>query len=289
MQGNVKLSELAGHNEIFQSFDSNFTLSAFGLSGEELQVENSSKIAKLADKIRRDLKQLGLVCAAGDKAKLINILVINQQLNIIDPPPIEQLETEPSSEPRSIKSILKPPTMPERVKPKRNLNLKVAYGVVTAEEVVQCMFDREAADRQQEIQREQDEIAKLERENVMKDVDEQLKEVRNFLSAARAENVAMNKETAQKKKNKTIEGSELALQEEAKEERENTIKLYDEQLRELREKMKSLKSIHVAKNKAVLLKRKNFEQQKKEIGNKIQPSVPQSNIDEFQIDGETMY
>lgn len=277
----MKLSELAGHNEIFQSsFETNFSLSAFGLTGEATRVDDPSKIGKIAEKIRRDVKQLGLLCAAGYREKLINVLVINQQLNIIDPPFVEPLASEPPAGPRSIKSILKPPTMPERVKPKRNLNLKISYGVVTAEEVVQSIFDKEAADRQHEIEREQDEIAKLERENAMKDVDDQLKEVRNFLSIARAENIAANKETAQKKKNKTIESSEYALQEAAKNERENIIKLFDEQLRDLREKMKSLKSIHVASNKAVQLKRKNFELQKKEMGNKVQPPVTPSEIDE---------
>lgn len=282
VRDNVKLSELAGHNEIFQSsFETNFSLRAFGLCEEALQVENSSKIGKLADKIRREVQQLGLLCAAGDKEKLINVLVINQQLSIIDPPPVEPpLESEPFLEPRSIKSILKQPTMPQRVKPKRNLNLKISYGVVTAEEIVQSIFEKEAADRLHEIEREQDEIAKVKRENTIKDVDEQLKEVRNFLSTARAENVAVNKETVQKKKNKTIEGSELALQEAAKDERETTIKLYDEQLRELKEKMKSLRSTHVAENKAVLLKRKNFELRKKEMGNKVQPSVTPYEIDE---------
>lgn len=192
MRVDVQISELAGHSEIFQSpLQASFDLNSFGLFRDSLQSENSSKLGKLVEKIRRDVKQLGLLCAAGHKEKLLNVLVINQQLNMIDPPPVERIEPEPSSEPRSIKTILKPPVMPQRVKPKRNLNLKVSYGVVTAEEVVQTIIDREAADRQHEIEREQDEIAKHQRENELKEIEEELKVARNLLTSARAENAAV--------------------------------------------------------------------------------------------------
>lgn len=253
---------------------------------ERSGTQNECKIGKLADKIRRDVKQLGLLCAARDKEKLINILVINQQLNIIDPPKLEQLEAESREEPRTIKSILTPPTMPQRVKPKRNLNLKIAYGVVTAKEVVQSLYDREAADRQQEIEREQDEISKHERENEINEIDEEVRDVRKLLCTLRTDNTTVNKEVAQKKKKKIIDSNELALQESAKDEREKTIKHHDDQLRILRDKMKDLKSTHVATNKAVLLKRKNFEQQKKERGNQIQPSNAPPECDEDQDDSD---
>lgn len=283
----VKLSELSGQNAIFRSaFDANFSLSAFGVPSESSRVVNATKIGKLVDSIRRDVKHLGVLYAASDKEKLINVLVINQQLNIIDPPIVEQ--PEQAQEPRSIASILKPPTMPQRVKQKRNLNLKISYGVVTAKEVVQSVIEREAADRQHESERELDEIAKHQRENEINEVDDQLKEVRNYLSSIRAENVAINKEIAQKKKKKTIELDELAVQEAGKNERESQIKIFDDELRELREKLKELKSFHVAANKAVLLKRKNFELQKKEIGNKVKPLIDVSEIDESRVDEEEL-
>lgn len=283
----VKLSELTGHNEIFHSeFDTNFSLNSFGVSTESSGEQNACKVGKIVEKIRRDVKQLGLLFAASDKEKLINILVINQQLNIIDPPQLEQSEAEPCVEPRSIKSILKPPTMPQRVKPKRNLNLKISYGVVTAKEVVQSLCDREAADRQQEIEREEDEIAKHERDNEIKKVEKELRDIRKMLSTVRSENATINKEIAQRKKNKLIDDDELAFQEVTKDEREQLIKQYDDQLRELRDRLKNLKSTHVAANKAVLLKRKNFEQQKKEKGNRVQPSITPQEIDESQLDCE---
>lgn len=52
--------------------------------------------------------------------------------------------------------------MPHRVNKKRNMNLKVSYGVVTAKEIVQSIMDREAADQQHEIDREDCLISSLE-------------------------------------------------------------------------------------------------------------------------------
>lgn len=282
----VKFSELAVHSGIFQSkFETNFYLSTFGLDSEPLDTQNAGKIQKLTEKMRRDVKQLGLLCAATDKEKLINVLVINQQLNLIDPPQVEILDS-PEIEPRTIKTILKPPVMPQRVKPKRNMNLKISYGVMTAKELVQSVYDRETADRQQEVEREESEIAKHEREKEIKEVDDQLKDIRRMLSTLRTENATANKEIAQKKKNKTIDVGDLELQEAAKNDREIVIREYDDQLHELREKMKDLKSVHVAANKAVALKRKNFEQEKKEKGNQVQPQNPPAEIDESQLDCE---
>lgn len=285
-EDSVKFSELAVRSGMFQSkFETNFNLSAFGLFAEPSDTQNAGKIQKLTDKIRRDVKQLGWLCAATDKEKLINVLVINQQLNIIDSPQVEPLEAS-VIEPRTIKTILKPPTMPQRVKPKKNMNLKISYGVMTAKELVQSIYEREAADRQQEIEREENEIARHERENELKEVDDQLKDVRKMLSTLRSENATINKEITQKKKNKTIDVGDLELQEAEKNDREIVIKEHDDQLHELREKIKDLKSAHVAVNKAVALKRKNFEQEKKERGNQVQPHNPPAEVDESQLDDE---
>lgn len=282
----VKFSELAAHNEIFQSnFETTFDLNAFGLSMVPSDKQNASRIQKLAEKIRRDVKQLGLLCAAADKGKLINVLVINQQLNLIDPPQVE-LSESPVAEPCTIKTILKPPVMPQRLKPKRNLNLKISYGVMTAKELVQSVYEREAADRQQEVEREEDDIAKHERENEIQEVDEQVRDIRKTLTTLRSENATFNKEIMQKKINKTITSVDLELHEAEKNDREVTIKEYDDQLHELRQKLKQLKSSHVAANKNVALKRKNFDLQKKERGNQVQPAIAPAEIDESHIDSE---
>ncbi len=272
----MAFAELTGPNEFFKSQSgTQFDLRTFGISTEASNVENASRI-------RHDVKQLGLLCAASDKEKLINILIINQQLNAIDPPPLE----ETTQEIRSIKTILKAPTMPQRINKKRNMNLKVSYGVVTAKEVVQSIMDREAADQQHELEREEDEILKLTRENEIAAVDDDLKRMRKMSSATRSEVAAMNKEIIQKKKSKSISVSELKLQDAAKSEKEVLLKEYDEQLRDLREKLKNLKAVNVEANKAVSLKRKTFEIQKKETGNKVQPSIAQPEIDEMELDTE---
>ncbi|KAJ6641731.1 hypothetical protein Bhyg_06671 [Pseudolycoriella hygida] len=147
----VKFSEVAGQSSMLSSqFETNFNLSAFGLSMGTSYAESSSKIGKLSEKIRHDVRQLGLLCAAGsaiEKGKLINVLIINQQLD--------------------------------------------------------------------------------------------------------------------RKKDKVIDSAELGVQKEAKKEREQVIKQYDDQLRELRDKFKKLKSEHVAANKAVLLKRKAYKLEKR--------------------------
>lgn len=280
----MAFSELAGPIEFLKSqSQTTFDLTVFGIPSKSSDAENASKMGKLAEKIRRDVKQLGLLCAASDKEKLINILIINQQLNVIDPPPVE--ETQPPEESRTIKSILKTPTIPHRVNKKRNMNLKVSYGVVTAKEVVQSIMDREAADQQHEMEREDDDIAKLARENEIAAVEDELKHMRKLLSATRSEILALNKELVKKKKNKSSSSSDLKL-EESKREKDVLIKEYDETLRNFREKLKNLKTIHVETNKAVSLKRKTFELQKKEIGNKVAPSNAPQEIDEMELDSE---
>lgn len=288
INNSVSFSELAGPNEFLKSqSETRFDLAVFGVSTESPNAENASKIGNLSEKIRRDVKQLGLLCAASDKQKLINILVINQQLNVIDPPPVE--ETLSTEESRTIKSILKPPTMPQRINKKRNMNLKVSYGVVTAKEVVQSIMDREAADQQHEIEREDAEIAKLSRENEISAVEDELKVMRKLLSSIRSEVVALNKELVQKKKiqKSKASSSDLELHEKSKREKEVQLKEYDEQVRGLREKLKNLKAIHVGNNKAVSQKKKSFELQKKEIGNKVQPSNPPPEIDDAELDSDS--
>ncbi|KAJ6639611.1 hypothetical protein Bhyg_12358, partial [Pseudolycoriella hygida] len=199
----VAFYELAGPNEFLKSQSgTKFDLTAFGIPTGTPNTENASKMEHLADKIRHDVKQLGLLCAASNKEKLINILIINQQLDAIDPPPIER--AEPPEESHTIKSILRPPTMPQRVNRKRNLNLKVSYGVVTAKEVVQSIMEREAANQQHEMEREEDEIAKLARENEIAAVDDEFKFMRKLVSDQRSEVMALNKELVQKKKKKAI-------------------------------------------------------------------------------------
>ncbi|KAJ6639201.1 hypothetical protein Bhyg_11943 [Pseudolycoriella hygida] len=293
----VAFSELCGPSEIYKSqSETRFDLSSFGLSAEGPNAENTSKMGKLVDKIRLDVKRLGMLCAASAKEKLINILVINQQLNIIDPPLVA--ETDTTEEHRTIKSVLKPPTMPQRCKRKRNMSLKVSYGVVTAKEVVQSIMERESAKERHEIECEKSLIAKHERENEITAVEEEAKDVRKLLNASRTELLALNKDMVQYKKSKAVKdcsiykvtpqntADDLQLLQATKREKEIAIMEYDKQLRELRVKLKSLKVFNVEANKADSVKKKKYELQRKQIGNKVQPSVMPHEVDETEMDSE---
>lgn len=162
----VNLSELSSRDKIFCSnVETAFGMSDFGISDHLLSQSSQSKLSKLTQKVRRDVKELAIMCAAADKTKLVNILVINQQLNIIDPPDVPLDEpAEISNQTRTIQSILVPPTMPQRIKAKTRRNIKVGYGVATAAEVLEHLEEREILDGQLEIEQEENEIEKKTRE-----------------------------------------------------------------------------------------------------------------------------
>lgn len=281
MSGAIKLSELNGHNEVFRSkFDTDFNLSTFGITSDTVSTQNGNKVTKIAEKIRRDLKELALLCAANDKEKLVNVLIINQQLNVIDPPdPPAQISTEISNDARTIKTILQPPTMPQRVKTKAKRNIKVGYGVVTSDEVIQQMEEREISDVQHEIEREEDEIDKRVREKKIDDVDKQLREIRELIITLKSKYAANVKEAALKKKSKKRgrDGSESLLEETIADSKIE-IDAKNDQLKELRERLKVLEADHVLANKAVAAKRRNEIQLKKERGNLVMPLT--QNVDD---------
>lgn len=270
----AKFSELNCRDKIFRSnVDTGFDMSDFGISDRLLSQDPQSKFSKLCQKIRKDVKELALMCAATDKAKLINILIINQQLNAIDPlnEPVEK-PAEVSMEPRSIKTILVPPTMPQRVKPKTKRNIKVGYGVATADEVLDHLAEREILDGQLEIEQEGNEIEKKAREKEIEDVDKQLQEIRKLLTTLRSENAANVKEAAQQKKTKKRgSGNNASLLDDIILKNKTEIDNNNEELKILREKLKSLKADHILANKAAAAKRKRDIEMKKERGNVVIP------------------
>lgn len=275
----VTFEELSGRDKIFRSHvDTGFDMLDFGISDHlTLQSPQSqSKRSKLVQKIRRDVRELGLLCAATDKKKLVNVLIINQQLNAIDSPDMSSdVSTESSSEPRTIKTILAPPIMPQRAKPKTHRNIKVGYGVATADEVLEHIAEREILDGQLEIEQEENEIEKKGREKRMEDVEKQLQETRKILMKLRSENASNVKEAAQQKKSKKRVGNrnigDTILQNKTKIESKNA------ELKDLRELLKSLKSEHILANKAAATKRRNDLQQKKEKGNVVIPQAQSEN------------
>lgn len=282
-RSHISFSELGGHKEMFRSkFDTNFDLTTFGVSSQPSNIRSEDKIAKLADKIRRDVNELALFCAANYKEKLVNVLIINQQLSFINPPPTnEHLLLQNATAPRSINTILQPPTMPQRLKPKAKRNLKVGYGVVTAEEVIEEMEERERADAQQVIEREEDEIQKNKREKQIEEVENQLRETRESLAILKSENAAALKESAPKRKSKkrgnNAEDQSIQIA------RKQEINSKNEELKELRKQLHIFKANHVAANKAVALKRRNCLQLKKDKGNLIVQPLQQT-VDGSRID-----
>lgn len=265
--------------KIFRSnVDTQFDIADFGIS-DNITSHTQTKLSKLTQKIRRDVKELGLLCAATDKKKLVNILIINQQLHAIDPPDVctEAIPAESSSETRTIKTILVPPSMPQRVKPKAHRNIKVGYGVATAEEVLEHIAEREILDGQMDIEQEENEIEKKAREKAIEDVEKQLQETRKVLATMRSENASLIKDAAQQKKSKKRKSSgdavvdDTILQNKAKIEEKNI------ELKALREQLKSLKTDHIVANKAAASKRRSDLQLKKGSGNIVIPQAASDN------------
>lgn len=174
------------------------------------------------------------------------MLIINQQLNIIDPPEKEVVASTPTD--RSIASILKPPTMPKRVKPKQRRNIKVAYGVVTSNEIINEMERQEAVEAEHEIDVEQYQIEKHDREQQIGHAEQKLRE-----------HSAKAKQSVGKKKSKKAKKDDA----DAKSKRLIAIKESNEQLRDLRQNLNELRSIHASAYKAIVLRKKKFLEQKK--------------------------
>lgn len=276
----INFSELSCHDKIFRSsFDFGVDMCDFGVSDQSF-LQNQSKLSKLTQKIRRDVRELALFCAANEKQKLVNVLIINQQLNVIDPPylPLEEA-AKISSETRTIETILRPPTMPQRVKAEAHRNIKVGYGVATAEEVLEHIAEREILDGQHEIEREEDEIEKNAREKEIDGVEKQLRETRKFLIDLRSVTATYVKEAAQKKKSKKGGNghSESSFLDDTISEKKIEIDAKNDELKNLREQLKALKADHTAANKAVAAKRKNDIQIKKERGNTVIPPLVSDN------------
>lgn len=274
----ITFSSLNGRAGIFRSaFDTNFNFSTFGLTTSTPDKENldTSKASKLIGKIRSDVRNLGLLCAANDKEKLLNVLIINQQLNIIESAEVEQLHSNENANDRTLKSILVPPVMPQRAKPKTKRNLKVGYGVVTSNEIINEMEMQETAEANHQIFLEENEISKHERETEIDNLNAQLQTLRTEIKMLRSENAAKNKNLPRqaRKDDKT-----------AKLERLKIIKNTDDRMQELRKRLNELKSIHVSKNKDVAYIKKQYLEQKQNK-NVILPSIhPPQNIEDMTSD-----
>lgn len=144
----------------------------------------------------------------------------------------------------------------------------MGYGVVTADEVIQQMEEREILDAEQATEREEDEIKKNERIKNIDEVEKQLQETRKLLTGLRSEHAAKSKEDLQKKKSKKRGGDDdQSLYDEMKFARDQDINDKNERLKELRTQLQALKADHVVTNKAIA-----YIALKKEKGNLVMPN-----------------
>ena len=151
------------------------------------------KIEKIIEKIDDSVKQLGILLRVHDPQKLLNVLIIKQQLNIIKPAEVLSLNSNETIQ--TIDDILKPPPIVNRKKPK-NHNMKITYGVMSAKEVVDKMKTRKDEDESAEQEKEREEILKLERLKKIRETEEKLRQDREELKILRANNTEKNKSIA---------------------------------------------------------------------------------------------
>jgi hypothetical protein len=196
-------------------------------SAMPLKNDNSEKRRKYSSKY--SVEQLAILLKVHDPEKLLNILVIKQQMNIISPPEVVIENVGPSP---GIDSILKAPSKVFRKKPK-NRNMKITYGVMSSNKVVDEMRVREAEEKQADKEKEEDGIDKEQRQKEIKELDEKLRGDREKLKALRAQNTEKTKEGILKRKTrenvKKERGNELTqrpeIQEPAEKKRRIRVKI----------------------------------------------------------------
>ena len=152
--------------------------------------DNEDKIKELLKKIGGDLKDLEALLHVSDPEKLLNVLIMKQQLNIIKPPQIVILDC--SLSPKTIDDILEPPHKIVRKKPK-NKNMKIKYGVMSGKNVVEGMNQRINEEKQAEEVKGSADEEKLDRKKEIEVAQAKLKNDREKLKALRQENLEKNK------------------------------------------------------------------------------------------------
>jgi hypothetical protein len=248
---------LVGSSEFMDSLANfNFPMNCFGIDcNDEIFLQDSEspkkepKIEKLIDKIDQNLKELALVLRVHDPSKLLNVLIIKQQLNIIKP--VEIVTSTVEATPRTIDDILKPPSVMQRKKPK-NKNMKIKYGVMSGNQVIDEMEQRESEEKRLSVQKELDQIAKLQRLKEIQELGEKLRESRQEIKNLRAEKIEKNKAKRQKE-----------------------IQELNEKLREDNQKLKNLQAENVEKNKAARLRKQILgTKRKQELTKQIEIEEP---------------
>lgn len=163
----------------------------------------SQQTRKLVSKARESIDKLRVHLKVNDPSKLINVLIMKQQLNIIEPVVIE-----PSiSLPRTSSDILSlPKVVCKRTRNSRK-GLKVSYGVMSDVQIIKEMEQREIDEQKAAEDREADEIGRAEREKVIREVKEELslesertKSIRARLKLLQTEAATERKKISSKRK-----------------------------------------------------------------------------------------
>lgn len=113
--------------------DTDFLFRGNQLLGIQSTSETGAKqFQKLIEKTRENIRQLGIYVKVHDPSKMLNILVMAQQLLCIDPPPpvVEVIA------PKTIVDILKVPTA---ARTKRVRNKKLSFGIMSDNEIVRAV------------------------------------------------------------------------------------------------------------------------------------------------------
>ena len=210
--GAVSFSTFRQENPFFSSFDEAFPSRSFGLeSGEDQQQQNydtsdgDSEKAKLVAKARKAaVKDLGLYMKVHDPSKLLKILVMNQQLNVIQPQSVQEIEPTPVADLTMAVVLPSPPI----IKPtNRKQKAKISFGVMTATEVISGMEQRESDEIEAEEEQEAAIIENIENAKAIQGAEDAvkmkrlaLKQQQNDLKGLKVGSVGKKKELALKRK-----------------------------------------------------------------------------------------
>jgi hypothetical protein len=185
----ISLSDLnASTGLLHTDIDQNFSFTSFGFDDDNVAdnshlFANEDKKLKLLEKCREPIRKLAAYLSVHDPSKMLNILVMNQQLNIITTPTLEEVQ---------------PPLK------KKKRNLKVC-GVMTTDEVLEKMEKKQKETENDEKEREIELIGSERHDLEIKSMENELKTARDKLKKAKDEKTRIRKENFGKKKIKNLE------------------------------------------------------------------------------------
>lgn len=195
--------------EIEQLYVSSFDFNQSVEVQPPVSFNNVNETKKLVSNARDAVTKLRDHFKETDPSKLLNLLIMEQQLNIIDPIIINQdapsTSTATTSR-RTVSDILKVPT--NIPKPKRTRKgFKVSYGVMSDQEIISAIEKREMENQELAEERKRDDEAKKDRKKKLLEMkeklqleNENLKATRNQLKALEAEDAGERKRIAAKRK-----------------------------------------------------------------------------------------